>query len=109
MFSNTRFVSARASPSSSCPVCGLIGPCPDTKMKSPSTIAWEYGPTGFGPFSVTMAFLTSSSSIVDTNDDFSDRVAGLHVGDGLGRGFPREDPVQDRLDDTLFHQRSYSL
>src|SRR5947209_18257994 len=36
-------------------------PCPATKMKSPSMIACEYGPTGFGAFSVTMAFLKGSS------------------------------------------------
>src|SRR2546422_932122 len=63
-FSNTRFVSDRASPSSSAPVSGLIGPCPATKMKSPSTIACEYGPTGLGALSVTMAVLKRSSSVV---------------------------------------------
>src|SRR2546423_15196862 len=36
-------------------------PCPATKMKSPATIAGGYGPTGFGAFSVTMAFLKGSS------------------------------------------------
>ena len=41
MFSKTRLVSARTSPRSKPPVPGLIGPCPDTKMKSPSTIACE--------------------------------------------------------------------
>src|SRR3989441_9855965 len=68
-FSNTRFVSHRASPSSSFPVSGLIGPCPATKMKSPSMTACEYGPTGFGALSVTIAFLTGSSSIVSRGNE----------------------------------------
>src|SRR6267378_2301033 len=62
-FSNVRFVSDRTSPSSSVPVSGLMHPCPATKMKSPSMTACEYGPTGFGAFSVTMAFLKGSSSL----------------------------------------------
>src|SRR5436305_13550529 len=38
-------------------------------MKSPSTTACEYGPIGFGAFSVTTAFLIDSSSIVSTGDE----------------------------------------
>src|SRR5438094_7064119 len=45
----------------------------------------------------------------DSNDHFADGTAGFHVGDGLGRGFQRKDLVHDRLDDTLIHQRAYSL
>src|SRR5213596_2453087 len=45
----------------------------------------------------------------DANDHFSDGAAGFHVGDGLGRSFKRKDLVQDRLNDTLFRQRSQSL
>ena len=41
MFSKMRFVSERTSPSSSFPVTGSIGPCPATKMKSPSMIPCE--------------------------------------------------------------------
>src|SRR6266550_5706911 len=67
-FSNVRFVSDRTSPSSSFPVCGLVHPCPARKMKSPSTTACEYGPIGLGALSVTMAFLTGSSSIVSKVD-----------------------------------------
>src|SRR5207245_1506655 len=40
-FSNVRCVSDRTSPSSRFPVCGLVGPCPATKMNSPSTTACE--------------------------------------------------------------------
>src|SRR6266540_2572747 len=68
-FSNTRLVSNRAFPSSSFPVSGLMHPCPETKMKSPSMTPCEYGPTGFGAFSVTMAFLKRSSSFVSRGNE----------------------------------------
>src|SRR5207302_3867380 len=68
-FSNVRFVSDRTSPSSRCPVCGLVGPWPATKIKSPSTTACEYGPIGFGACSVTTACLMDSSAIVSKGDE----------------------------------------
>src|SRR5207249_11045528 len=59
-----------------------------------------------------MRILPSKGSVGllrDANDHFSDGAAGFHVGDGLGRSFKRKDLVQDRLNDTLFRQRSQSL
>src|SRR5207253_3109012 len=68
-FSNVRCVSDRTSPSSRFPVCGLVGPCPATKMKSPSTTACEYGPIGLGACSVATAFLMSSFSVASKGDE----------------------------------------
>ena len=50
--------------------------------------------------------LHGASLVRDANDHLSDDAAGFHVGDRLGRSFERNDLVENRLDDTLFHQRS---
>src|ERR1041385_6023418 len=68
-FSNVSFVSDRTSPSSRCPVRGLLGPCPATKTKSSSITAWEYGPRGCGAWSVCTAFLIGSAQIAATGVD----------------------------------------
>jgi hypothetical protein len=36
------------------PVDGIIGICPEIKMKLPALIAWEYGPIAAGAFFVDM-------------------------------------------------------
>ena len=61
MLSSVRFVCDAMSPLSVMPVAGSIGPCPARKSRSPSTMAWEYGPIGRGALSVVMGFLIRSS------------------------------------------------
>ena len=41
-------------------VAGLIGICPEQKMKPPAFNAWLYGPSAFGAFSVAIVSIISS-------------------------------------------------
>ena len=55
MLAKTRSVCARTSPSTTAPVDGSIGTCPDTNSRSPTLTACEYGPMAAGALGVLTA------------------------------------------------------